>query len=208
MAPIHSSPGILPIPTCSPLLSLLLFTMTSTKCAAPWVSVKLGRALNCISLDVPSCPAVDAVGHEKAHAFDTTALAISAHLEKFDFAELTTCLTSHIPGSHVYSINQADSISPTLDSAPFLVGNIKPICFLQNDHTPVDLTVATEPAHLRPANLCWLRVSFTVSPNDIAPPGTNMDHLEAFQGQYDIPLPQTPVYSHMPRLNLWPGNTP
>ena len=94
--------------------------MTSSKSASPWISLRLGRALNFLDIRAPTCPKVNAPSHEKAHAFDATTQAISAHLTHFDFAELSACLTSHVPGQHTFVINQVEGIDPQLTKAPFL----------------------------------------------------------------------------------------
>ena len=182
----------------------------SSKSASPWISIKLGRELNGISIDVPTCPNSNAKIHEKARAFDAVTQAISAHLDVFDFAELKNCLTTHVPGSHAFSSNQVQSLDLTLAKAPFEVQNLKPIGFLFADKSPVDPGIAQSPAAQRPANIRYFRVSFQVDPKSFAPPGTSLKELDPFVAEYDLPLFQTPIQQvgGLPRLNIWPNNTP
>ena len=183
----------------------------SSKPATPWVSLKLGRALNYVDINVPSCPAITEPAHMKAQAFSATVQAISAHLVNFDYAELSACLTSHVPGQHVFLLDQANAIDPKLNNAPFLTTNIIPIGFFLADKTPIDISAALDDITLRPAQMQYFRVQFTVDPSVFAPTGTSLSQIAPFTGEYDIPLPQSPVRSTtpMPRLNLWPQtNTP
>ena len=182
----------------------------SSKSASPWISIKLGRALNGIDIHVPPCPSSNAEIHEKARAFDGVAQAISAHLDVFEFAELKTCLGSQIPGSHAFSASQVQQLDTALAKAPFRVENLSPIGFLLDDKSPVDPAVAQAPGNRRPANIRYFRVSFRVDPQPFALPGTSLTDIEPFIAEYDIPLFQTPVQQAggLPRLNIWPNNTP
>ena len=112
--------------------------MPPSNCAAPWVSLKLGRSLNQVDLFAPKCPAGHASVHEKAPPFNATAETISGHLANFDFAELSACLTAHVPGTHVYSVSQANAIEHQLLKAPYSTLNLTPVCFLTDSNSQRD----------------------------------------------------------------------
>ena len=182
----------------------------SSKSSAPWISIKLGRALNAIDIDVPSCPSISGEIHSKSRTFDAVTQSISAHLDKFDFAELSNCLSSHVPGNHTFLFHQIQDLRTKLNNAPYLIANITPVCFLSDHKQIIDLNAAMSPFADRPANIRYFRVNARIDPTPYAPAGTSLDSLEPFAADYDIPLPQNPIRpaNNLPRTQLWPHITP
>ena len=127
----------------------------SSRPAAPWISIELGRALNAVTLEVPNCPSVFADVHEKSRAFDAAQNAISAHLKNFDFAELSSCLSQHVPGSHTFSAHQVLQLEKTSSDAPFTITNLTAIGFFDGTKQAIDTQTALQHITLRPANLAF-----------------------------------------------------
>ena len=156
-------------------------------------TVYLGRESSKIAIKVPTCPSSSAKPATKAHAFTLTETAIKRHLPKFDFAELSDCLSQQIPGDHAYAEEQIQAFADVLCAQPFLVDHLAPIGFPTSTGQILPLSLGSEPAHKRPPGLMFLRVNFTVDFHKLALETTSLESVPKFHGYYDIPLPQSSI---------------
>ena len=139
-------------------------------------------------------PAIDADTGAKSRAFTPALQALDRHSPYFDFAELSDCLASIVPGNHVTAQTQASDAKLNMRDSPFNVTYVSPECFLLHDKTPANPALLHTPASTRPAGIQFLRVSFLVDVNHFAPIGaTNKLPTAPFLGHYDLQLPQSPV---------------
>ena len=127
---------------------------------------------SCEVFVVTPCPAIDADTGAKSRAFTHALQALDRHSPYFDFAELSDCLASIVPGNHVTAQTQASDAKLNMRDSPFNVTYISPECFLHHDKTPANPALLHAPASTRPAGIQFLRVSFLVDVND-----PNTDYL-------------------------------
>ena len=155
-------------------------------------TVSLGRENRKQNIHVTPCPAIDADTGAKSRAFTHALQALDRHSPYFDFAELSDCLASIVPGNHVTAQTQASDAKLNMRDSPFNVMYVAPECFLFHDKTPANPALLHAPT--RPAGIQFLRVSFQVDVNHFAPIGaTNKLPIAPFLGHYDLQLPQSPV---------------
>ena len=76
-----------------------------------------------IQISLLSFPAVTASPETKAQAFDFCMDTLSQHRTSFEFAELSSFITSHVPCSEGSTFNQATQLGAELRAAVFSVQN-------------------------------------------------------------------------------------
>ena len=155
--------------------------------------VTLGREANKITVEVASFPPVTAEPSAKDPAFSITVLALSNHLDAYDFAELQDCLTRVVPGTHAAAKNQVSDLMLQLRAAPFQLIHLTASGFVfpNSDLAP---TYASQcPPDQRPAHLKAFRFSVDIHASRYAPAGTNLDFVPPLRGELDLPLPQHPM---------------
>ena len=125
--------------------------------------VTLGREANKTSINIADCPESSCKPTIKAQAFSTMVLVIDRYIDTYDYAEVSSCLLSAIPGHHSFTNDQVLSFESTLLNQPFTVVNLTALGFpdLHGQMTP--LSVLMHGTQDRPAGLNYLRVQFTVN---------------------------------------------
>ena len=156
-------------------------------------TVTLGREANKTSVNIAECPSSSVKPTVKAQAFSTTVLAIDRYIGTYDYAEVSSCLLSAIPGHHSFTNDQVLTFESTLLDQPFTVTNLTALGFPNLNGQMKPLSVLMHGAHDRPAGLTYLRIQFTVNFSALALTNTDLSKLAPFTSTYDMALPQTVI---------------
>jgi len=156
-------------------------------------TVYLGRESLKIAIKVSTCLSSSAKPAMKARAFTLTENGIKRHLPKFDFAELSVCLTQQIAGNHAYAEEQIQAFSYGLNAQPFMVDHLAPVGFPTSTGQLLPLSLGSEQAHKSPPGLMFLCVNLTVDLQKLALETMSLESVPMFYGSYNIPLPQSSI---------------
>ena len=93
--------------------------------ASTIIEAPLGRSSQQIQISLLSFPVVTAPPETKAQAFDFCMDTLSQHCTSFEFAELSSFITSHVPCSDRSAFNQAAQLGTEVRAAVFSMQNLR-----------------------------------------------------------------------------------
>ena len=161
--------------------------------ASTIIEAPLGRSSQQIQISLLSFPAVTAPPETKAQAFDFCMDTLSQHRTSFEFAELSSFITSHVPCSDGSAFNQAAQLGAEMRAAVFSVQNLRGRGF--HDHTTrqiADDELEKTPSK-RPSGIAFVTIEATIDPAQHLLRDTTLGTLRPLVFIYSLALPQEEI---------------
>ena len=158
--------------------------------ASTIIEAPLGRSSQQIQISLLSFPAVTAPPETKAQAFDFCMDTLSQHRTSFEFAELSSFITSHVPCSDGSAFNQAAQLSAELRATVFSVQDLRGWGF--HDHTM--RRIADDELEKIPSKwlsgIVFVTIEATIDPAQHLPRDTTLSTLRPLVFIYSLALPK------------------
>ena len=157
------------------------------------IDAPLGRSLRQIHISLLPFPDISEPNALKARAFDYCMDALTTHSDRFEFAELSSFITHHVPTNDGTALHQALELGTNLRHAAFDIRNLTGIGFFDEKNHRIDEDDLMKPPHQRPRDITFILLEALIHPQHYFPQGSSASNKHPLLLTFSLRLPQRTV---------------
>ena len=160
------------------------------------IDAPLGRSSRQIHISLLPFPDISEPNALKARAFDYCMDALTTHRDGFEFAELSSFITHHVPTSDGTALHQALDMGTAIRNAVFDIRNLTGIGFFDAKYHRIDEDDLMNPPHQRPKDIMFVLLEALIHPHHYFPQGSIVSDTHPLLLTFRLRLPQHTISLH------------